>query len=172
MATYQFTVTESIGIPEQITLTDTSISPDPGLTSRRVTIRLANGNWMDENGNQFSIITYITWSISDASLTIEPLSQSTACTITVNWMTGAVATGTAEEDVAFVEFDYQFAYGLIGDQTSNPGIIQDANYYASFSNFIVNLFCAETAILYDDIYSSQSSMNRNQLMITNENDFF
>lgn len=165
---YSFTVTESLGIPEQITLVDTSTSPDPGITVRRISIRLANGNWLTTSGES-STIAYESWPIADSSITLSILSRSTSCTITVDWMTNSTITGTAEEYVSFVEFDYQFAYNLIGDQTSDPSVIQDNNYYSNFSAFIVNLFCAETAIVYEDIYSSQSSLNRNQQMINNEN---
>lgn len=172
MATYSFTSTESIGIPQQITLIDTSSSPDPGLTSRRAAFKLANGNWLTTAGES-TTIAYETWPIADASLTLTLLSRSTAIDISVEWLTGSTATGMDTVATAFVEFDYLFAYSLIGDQTSDPGIVQDANYYSNFSQYIVNLFCAETAVsVGSDIYSSQSAMNRNFQMETNENMYF
>lgn len=172
MATYQFSATESLGIPEQITLSDTTISPDPGLTSRRVSFRLANGNWLTTAGES-STIAYETWPIADASLTLNLLSRSTTTNITVEWLTGSTATGISTVLNCFSLFDYLFAYSLIGAQTSSPGIIQDANYYSNFSAFIVNLFCAEIATsIGDDLYSSQAAFNRNYIMEQNENDFF
>jgi len=169
---YTFSASESIGFPEQITLTDTSTSPDPGLTSRRVSFRLANGNWLSTSGES-STIVYETWPIANNSLTLSLLSQSTTTEITVEWLTNSTITGIDSALYCFDLFDYLFAYNLIGAQTSSPGIIQDANYYSSFSQFIVNLFCAETAVTTgDDLYSSQSCLNRNQTLITNENYFF
>lgn len=172
MSTYSFTASQSIGTLSYVTFTDTSTSPAGGLTSRRISIRLANGNWLDTNGES-STIVYITWPIADSTLTVSILTQNTACDITVEWMTGSTATGTATNPTAFVEYDYVFSYDLIGDQTAAPGTIQDTNYYSNFSQFIVNLFCSEQAVeTGSDIYSSQEFMNMNLFMQQNENDFF
>lgn len=172
MAVYSFTASESLGLPEQITLTDTSTSPDPGLTSRRVSFRMANGNWLNTAGES-STIVYETWPIGDVSLTLNLLSESTTLSITVEWLTGSTITGITTELFCFDLFDYLFAYELIGAQTSSPGIIQDNTYYSNFSAFIVNLFCAEIAVTTgDDLYSSQEALNRNQLMISNEQMYF
>lgn len=172
MATYSFTATESIGIPEQITLSDTSVSPAPGLTHRQVYFRLATGQYLNTLGVSDSPV-YEIWPISDASITLNILDASTSCDVIVDWMTGNSITAEVSTDICFDEFDYLFALGLIGDQTSNPAIVQDVTYYSNFSAFIVNLFCAETAITSgSDIFSSQSFLNRNQLLIANENFYF
>ena len=172
MATYSFTASESIGLPEQVTLLDTSVSPDPGLTSRRVYFRLANGNWLNTSGESTTVV-YETWPIADASIILSLLSQSTTLNITVEWLTGSTITASESEVTCFDEFDYLFAYELIGDVTSSPGILQDTTYYSNFSQFIVNLFCAETAVTTgSDLYSSQQALNRNQVMIDNESFYF
>lgn len=172
MATYSFTASQSIGILSQVTFTDTSTGLPGGLTSRRISIQLANGNWLDTNGES-STIVYITWPIADSTLTVSLLSENTACDITVDWMTGSTVTGTATNPTAFVEYDYVFAYDLIGNQTASPGIVQDANYYSNFSQFIVNLFNEENAVRTgSDIYSSQEFMNMNLFMQQNSNDYF
>lgn len=171
MATYAFSVSESLGIPEQITLQDDSVSPDPGLTSRRIAIRLANGNWLNTSGES-STIVYNVWPIAQATITLDVLSRSSATDITVDWLTNTTVTGTEIQTVGFVLFDYLFAYNLIGAQTSSPSVIQDTNYYSNFSQFIVNLFCAETAITYEDIYSAQQAMDKNFFMQQNEQKYF
>ena len=172
MATYQFSASESIGVPAQITVTDTTTSPDGGLTERRIFMRLANGNWLTENGES-ETVAYVTWSISDISKTLSVLTQSTAMGMTVQWMTGSTITGEITDSIAFVEYDYLFAYDLIGSETSSPGIVQDNNYYSNFIAFIVNLFNGENAVLTgSDIWSSQQQLNKNYVMEQNENDFF
>lgn len=172
MATYSFTATESIGIPQQITLIDTSVSPDPGLTSRRVAFRLANGNWLTTTGES-TTIAYETWAIGDVSITLFLLTNSTAIDVTVDWLTGAAITGTETQAIAFVEFDYLFAYDLLGDQTSDPGITQDTSYYSNFIKYIVNLFNGENAVRTgSDIFSSQGALNKNAFMEQNQQDFF
>lgn len=170
---YIFSATESLGIPEQITLTDDSDSSLVGITERRIYLRLANGNWLDSTGTESSTVTYIVWSISDVSITLSVLSRSTAIDITVNWMTNSTITGTDTVLYCFDLYDYLFAYDLIGAQTSSPGIIQDSTYYSNFSQFIVNLFCAEVAVTTgNDLFSSQQALNRNQLFITQEQYYF
>lgn len=172
MSTYSFTGTESIGIPQQITLIDNSPSPSPGLTSRRVSFKLANGNWLNTSGES-STIVYETWPIADVSLTLTLLSGSTAMDITVEWLIGSTVDGMETESFAFVEFDYLFAYDLLGDQTSDPGITQDANYYSNFIQYIVNLFNGENAVRTgSDIYSSQGALNKNAWLEQNQTMFF
>lgn len=171
MATYAFSVSEALGIPEQITFTDDSVSPSPGLTSRKIFVRLANGNWLTTSGES-STAASETWPIGQTTITLALLTKSTATEITVDWMTNSTVTGTESQTVGFVLFDYLFAYNLIGAQTSSPSIIQDSNYYSNFSQFIVNLFCAETATTYEDIYSAQQAMNKNFFMQQNEQTFF
>lgn len=172
MGTYSFTATESLGVPQQITLIDNSPSPDPGLTSRRASFRLANGNWLNTSGESTTIV-YETWPIGDTSLTLTLLNRSTAIDITVEWLTGSTASGIVTEATGFVEFDYLFAYDLLGDQTSSPGITQDSSYYGYFIQYIVNLFNAENAIRTgSDIYSSQSALNKNFQMEQNQTLYF
>ncbi len=174
MPTYSFSSTESIGIPEQITITDTSVSPSGSLTGRLIELRLANGNWLTGNGTEeSSTVSYIAWSLADVSITLTVLSQSTAVDITVFWMINSTIEAQVTEDTAFVEFDYLFAYDLIGSETSNPAIVQDAVYYSNFIKFIVNLFNGENAVLTgSDIYSSQQQLNKNYVMEQNESDYF
>lgn len=172
MADYSFTASQSIGTLSDVTFLDTSTNPAVGLTVRRISIRLANGNWLDTNGESTTIV-YITWPIANSTLTVSLLTQNTACDITTQWMTNSTITGEITNPTAFVEYDYVFAYDLIGDQTADPSTIQDTNYYSNFSQFIVNLFCSEQAVAAgSDIYSSQEFMNMNLFMEQNQNDYF
>jgi hypothetical protein len=167
-----FSATESLGMPEQVTLTDTSTGSDAGLTERRVYFRMANGKWLTTAGES-TTPAYEVWPIADSSITLSLLSQSTTLEITVFWMTAEAVTYQKSTLYCFDLFDYLFAYNLIGAQTSDPGIIQDTSYYSNFSAFIVNMFCAESAVIYgDDLYSSQAALNRNQVLIDNEGDYF
>jgi hypothetical protein len=169
--TPNFTATESLGVPENVTLVDISTSPTPGLTSRRVYFRLANGNYLTTAGESASP-AYETWPIADSSITLSILSRSITTDIRVDWMTNDTISETKTVTTCFPLYDYLFAYNLIGSQTSRPGVVQDSNYYSNFSQFIVNLFCAETAATYEDLYSSQQAFERNYVMEQNENHFF
>jgi len=101
------------------------------------------------------------------------LTQSTAPTIRVQWCAGAVVVDTYTDTFCFDLYDYVFALGLLSNQTGNPSIIQDANYYSNFTQFIVNLFNAESAIEFGgDVYSAQSALDRNQNLINNDSLYF
>ncbi len=172
MLTPNFSTSQSLPSPSDITFVDTSTGSDSGLTSRRIYIRLANANYLTTAGES-TIPAYETWSISDAEITLSLLSESTTAQVTVVWLTGSVETYTKTELICWDLYDYIFAFQLIQTQTSKPTIISDQNYYSNYLNFIVNIFSAESACtLMGDIYSSQSSLNRNQYLISNQNLFF
>ena len=167
-----FTTAESLATLANVTFTDTSTGSDGGLTSRRIYIRLANGNWLTTAGES-TTEAYETWAIGDASITLALLSESTTGNVTVKWMTGSVATYTKTILQIWDLYDYLFAFELIQSQTATPGIIQDTNYYSNFFQFITNIWNAESAVVYgDDLYSSQGALNVNQNMINNQTLFF
>lgn len=172
LSTASFSVTESLAIPNQITLTDTSVGDDAGLTSRRIYLTLANGNWLTEDGES-ETEAYTEWPIADSSITLDILEQSTAANITVGWYTGSTRTYVAQDEFCFNLFDYIAGLQILQGNTSSPDQVQDNGYYMNMIQFIVNLFNEEMAIEYGgDVYSSQSAMNRNALMINNMSFYF
>lgn len=167
-----FSTSESLSVLSQVTFLDISTGSDGGLTSRRIAVRLANGNWLDTNGES-STIVYIPWAIANASVAVNILTSSTVASVTVDWLTGAVVTYTKTLLQEWDLYDYLFAFGLLQDQTASPSIVQDANYYGNFFMFLTNLWNSENAVTVgNDIYSSQSALNKNLFLIQNEGDFF
>ncbi len=168
-----FSVTQSLAEPSQITLTDTSSGSDATLTTRRIYILLANGNWLQDDGSESSTEAYIIWPYGDTSITLDVLGGSTACSITVNWYDNSTFKYTADDAFCFNLQDYLAALQILQGNTSSPDQLQDTPYYNNLMQFIVNLFNEENAIEFDgDIFSSQGAMNRNQLMINNEALYF
>jgi hypothetical protein len=171
--TVSFSATESLANPEEITLNDDSTGSDVTITTRKVQIQLANGNWLDENGDEQTTQTFITWPYSDLSIVLSVLGGSTAANITVGWYAGLSLVYVSNNTFCFNIFDYLAALQILQGNTSSPDQLQDTPYYNNLMQFIVNLFNEENAIEFDgDIYSSQGAMNRNQLMITNEAFYF
>lgn len=172
LTTPNFTAVEGLYLLDRVTFTDTSVGSDAGLTSRRITIRLANGNWLTTAG-QSTTEVYETWAIGDVATTLSLLRQSTTANVTIDWMTGSTVTYTKTTLTEWDLYDYVFAYGQLSNQTASPKIIQDQNYYSNFFAFITNIWNSENAVLVgDDLYSSQEALDVNQEMITNENDYF
>jgi hypothetical protein len=168
-----FTATQSMADPNLITFTDTSTGTDVTITTRTITIRLANRNWLDEDGNESATVVSINWDYADTSIVLDLISQSQAPSITVVWYAGAVETYTDTDTFCWNFYDYLFGLQLLQGQTSNPGIVQDTNYYSNLCQYVTNIWLEENAIRWGgDIYSSQGAMSRNYLMETNENSYF
>lgn len=167
-----FSTSESLSTLENVTFLDTSTGSDVGLTSRRIAIRLANGNWLTTAGES-STIAYEVWPIGDLSITLALLSGSTTARVTVDWLTGSVVTYTKPSLEEWDLYDYVFAYQQASNQTAKPGIIQDQNYYSNFFLFITNIWNSENAVTVgDDLYSSQGALDVNQNMINNQSLYF
>lgn len=170
--TPNFSATESLANPNEITLTDTSTGTDNTITTRRVYIETASGTWLTESGVS-TTVAYMSWDYSDTTITLDVLTESTAPSIKVEWYAGATLTYTKTIEWCFNVYDYLAALQYLQGNTSNPDQIQDTSFYANLQQFIVNIFNEENAITYGgDTYSSQGAMNRNNFMIQNEADFF
>ncbi len=169
-----FTVSESLANPNEITFTDNSGGSDGTITNRKISVKLANGNWLDETGGQSTTRVYIDWAYSDVSITLSLLSNSTSPNMTVGWYAGStLAYPEVTESACFNLYDYLFGLQVLQGNTSAPDQIQDTNYYSSMMKFIVNLFNEENPITYgSDIYSSQGAINLNLWMIQHQNDYF
>lgn len=170
--TANFSSSEGLSNLDQVTFLDTSTGSDGGLTSRRIYIRLANGNWLTTAGES-TTSAYETWDIGDTSIVLSLLSSSTTASVTVNWMTGSTVTYTKTILSEWDLYDYVFLFGLLSVQTSAPTRDTNTGYWQNSFKMVTNLFQSESAVTYmDDLYSSQAALDRNQLFITNENLYF
>jgi len=171
--TVSITASQSIAYNNLVTLNDTSSGSDGSITNRRVYFRTATNQYLYEPQLSSATPTYIDWPYADASQQFDILTESSALEITVQWLAGSTVVYTLTDTFCFDLQDYVFALGVLADQTSSPGVLQDAPYYTSFLQLVVNIFNAESAITYgDDIYSSQGALNRNQIFIQNEANYF
>lgn len=170
--TPNFSTSESLSDNNLVTFTDTSTGTDLTITTRRIYVRLANGNYLTTSGES-TTSAYESWSYADSSIQLDLLTNSTTANVTVDWYAGATLTYTKTILCEWDLYDYLFAFELIQDQTANPGIIQDKNYYSNFFQFITNIWNSESAVTYgDDLYSSQAALDRNQNMINNSTLYF
>ncbi len=171
--TPNFSSSESLASPNLITFSDTSTGTDNTLTTRRVYVRLANGNYVTAGATQSSTSAYTSWNYSDPSITIDLITQSTPADVTVEWYAGSTLVYSKTILMLWDLYDYLFAYEEIQSQTATPTIISDSNYYSNFFRFITNIWCAENCVTVgSDLYSSQSILNVNQNMINNATIYF
>lgn len=163
-----FSVSESLANPNELTFVDTSTGSDGTIVNRRIYFKLANGNWLTENG-QSTTGVYTNWPYSDNSIILSLLQQSTAADITVEWWDNSTAVYSVSNTFCFNIYDYLFGLQLLQGNTSSPNQVQDSAYYSNLMQFIVNIFNEESAIdPGEDIFSSQGAMTRNLLFINNE----
>lgn len=168
--TVNFSATQSLSSPNEITLSDTSTGTDGTITSRRVYLRLANGNYLVEEG---TTTDYEVWVIGDTEITLDVLSKSQAINVTVQWLAGTTIVYQKTTLWGFDLYDYIFGFEKLQVLTSKPKLIDDENFYNSMVKLDVNIFCENIAItLGDDIYSAQAALDRNYYLISNQITFF
>lgn len=167
--TPSFSVTQSFGAPNTLTLTDTSSGSDSGLTSRRVYLQMADGTYLVPDG---TTTDYIEWAIGDINITIDVLDQDYALQIIVQWMTGTAITYSDEGLYLFYQYAEQFYYNLTQFQASIPLIPADTSYYNEKIKLRVSIDEAKNAVFYNDIAAAQNALNRAKFLIDNQNLFF
>jgi len=166
-----FSVTQSLANPNELTFTDLSSGSDSGVTTRRIYILTANGTYLVESG---TTVDYELWALPlGTAITLDVLTQATSPSIKVDWMTGSTVTYTKTELYDFNLQLYLFAYQLTQSQLSSPQIVQDTNYYGNKIKLLVNIKDSGTAIdLMSDIYNGQAALDRGTYLVNNESLFF
>jgi len=159
------------GTPSNITLIDTSTGSDVTITKRRVYLLQANGTFLVPQG---TTTDYINWSIADSEITLDVLTQDSALSITVQWLTSANAVVTSKTiSFAFTAYNETFYYGLTESQVANSNLSASTNWYQTKLVLRVELDSADQAITFaSDIYSAQAALNRATYISTNQALFF
>ena len=166
-----FTASQYSGTPSVITLTDTSTGSDVTIVSRRVYLLQANGTFLVPAGNTTD---YILWDLVDPSISIDVLSQDSALSITVQWMSAGNTVVTSKTiSFAFTAYNETFYYGLTESQVANSNLTASTNWYQTKLILRVEIDSADQAIIFaSDIYSAQAALNRATFISTNQSFFF
>jgi hypothetical protein len=166
-----FTASQYSGTPSVITLTDTSTGSDVTIASRRVYLLQANGTFLVPAG---TTTDYIVWDLVDTSIDLDVLSQDSALSITVQWMSGIQTVVTSKTiSFAFTAYNETFYYGLTESQVANSNLSASTNWYQTKLVLRVELDSADQAITFaSDIYSAQAALNRATYISTNQAYFF
>jgi hypothetical protein len=166
-----FTATQFSGTPSVITLTDTSTGSDVTIASRRVYLLQANGTFLVPAG---TTTDYVVWDLVDTSIDLDVLSQDSALSITVQWMSGLNTVVTSKTiSFAFTAYNETFYYGLTESQVANSNLSASTNWYQSKLVLRVEIDSADQSITFaSDIYSAQAALNRATYISTNQALFF
>ena len=169
--TPNFTASQFSGTPSIITLNDTSTGSDVAITSRRVYLLQANGTFLVPAG---TTTDYVVWDLVDTSIDLDVLSQDSALSITVQWMSSTNTVVTSKTiSFAFTAYNETFYYGLTESQVANSNLSASTNWYQTKLVLRVEIDSADQAITFaSDIYSAQAALNRATYISTNQALFF
>jgi hypothetical protein len=170
--TPSFSASQLAGNLSTMRITDTSTGSDVLITSRRIYIRTAAGEYLVPDGNASN--EYIEWSYGASTKDIDVLTQDYGLQIVVLWLNVDGDTlYTATEYFSFTGYSEQFYYSLTQNQAGNPNILKDTYYYENKMRLRVYIDSANQAISYaSDIAACQNCLNMAQEMVNNENLYF
>lgn len=159
------------GTPNAFTILDTSTGSDVTIASRRVYLLQANGTFLVPAG---TTTDYIEWDLVDTSIVLDVLSQDTALSITVQWMSGLNTVVTSKTiSFAFTAYNETFFYGLNQSLVANSNLSASTNWFQYMAELQLQIDSALQAIAFaSDIYNAQAALNRATYISTNQALFF
>lgn len=149
-----FTVTQPLGSPSEITLTDSSTGSNVAITQRRVYFQKWDGSFLVEDG---TTTDYEAWALADTSATFDVLPASEALKVTVQWLD--VSNAVLYDKIGYyglTEDAEEFDYGLTQNVASNNQLINDNNFWRNKLKLRILIVSGNNAITnVSDIYSAQ-----------------
>lgn len=163
--TQSISVQQSVGVPSQITINDTSTGSDINISTRKVFIQKADGAYF-ENG--------VNWAYPSLTVTYDILQSDYALNILIQWAdSGGNVLYDFEQLYIFDQYNNQFDVDLTRAILGDPSIMQDKDYWLNRMILRVNIDSAEQAVsLADDIELSQSALDRASYMRSKQNLYF
>lgn len=154
-----FTVTQPLGTPSDVILTDSSSGSDGAIFVRRVYIQTWNGIFLVESGTSTQ---YEVWALVDTSITLDVLTQSTGAKIIVQWLD--VSNNILYDKVGYfglTEFSEEFDYSLTANVASNSVLMNDNNWWRNKTLLRTLIESGNNAITnVSDIYAAQQCYNK------------
>lgn len=171
--TPNFTGSQNSGTPSTVSFTDTSTGSDGAITKRRIFLLQSDGTYLVPSG---VTTDYTQWAYADSTIYLGVLSQDTALSVTVQWLS-VTNTVLYTKTIAygFSAYGETFYYGLTQGQVpiTNPSVTMGTDYYKNKMMFRVFLDSADQAISFaSDIYSAQNCYDQEQNMINNQAFYF
>lgn len=172
--TPSFSVSQSVGQPSVIEITDTSTGSDLAVTSRRVYLEDYEGNNVVPSG---VTTLYIPWPLSSPTISIDCLTEDAALQVTVQWLNVSNTVLYISSSLeGFTLYNESFYYSLTQAQAmvSNPSYIaQDTNYYNNKMKLRLFIDSGNQAIsLGNDITSAQICYDSATYIVNNQQNYF
>lgn len=149
-----FAITQPIGFPNKLTITDIGSGTDAAIVDRRIYLAIDSGNFLMPIGNTTQ---YIDWPIGTSSLTITCLDKDYAILVTLQYLnvTNDVLY-SAEGLEGLTLYNETFDYYLTQMMTANKALITDNDFWSNKSLLRTDIDGGNQAItLANDISNAQ-----------------
>lgn len=169
--TPDFSYSQLLGTPSNITLVDISTGSDGAISERRVTTLDKDGNDIVEDG---TTTDYEVWAYADASILLDLFPEDIAVFMRTDWVnSGGTVLYTKTYLIPSVINLKNYYIFLLKCQNSNRSLINTGNFYLNFSAMLSALQSAITSTtLITDIGSAQAAIDRGNKLISNSANFF
>lgn len=149
-----FAVSQTVGAPSIITITDSSTGSDVLITQRRVYLQTSGGTFLVASG---TTTDYTQWAIADASISINCLNVDYGLRVYVEWLNVSnVPLYDKTSYVGVTLYNETFDYGLTQNLAQNSALSTDNNFMSNKSLFRTYIDSGDQAIsLNSDIYAAQ-----------------
>ena len=163
-----FLTSQTIGLPNIITLQDTSTGVDANITKRRIILTKSDNTTLVPSG---VTTNYIDWALVDTTLDVNVLPQDYALNITVQWLNVANSVLYTKTVLSLFQlYENTFYYNLIQLQASTPVIINDENYWGNVSKLASYIDNAVQAVaIGGDIAAAQNAIDKGTELILHQN---
>jgi hypothetical protein len=163
-----FSVSQTLGTPNIITFTDTSVGSDVLITERRIYLLKADGTYIK------SINNYWLWSIAQATKEIDAINRDYGLSITVKWcdVTGSTLY-EKNYKMDFVAYTSNFINELTQQETALPSIEFTVDYFQQKGHLQTLVDDSNQAIaLGADYKKAQVFLDQAYYIINNQTRFF
>lgn len=149
-----FTVTQPLGSPSVVTLTDSSSGSDGSIAKRRAYIQMWNRTYLVVSG---TTTDYNDWALADTSEDFDLLPYDIGARIVVQWLdSGNNVLYDKEGFYGLTEFNEEFDYSRTQNVASNSLLMNDNNFWNNKTKLRTLIESGNNAITnVSDIYSAQ-----------------
>ncbi len=166
-----FSISQTLGSPSIIDLTDTSVGSDAAIVERRVYLTKSSGSTLVPTG---TTTTYIVWDYDDASIAIDALDKDYGISVRVDWINiSGTVLYTATVLTTFTMYNAEFEYSLISQEANGDASITNTNWLSGRMKLRLALDDAANAIsAASSITNSQAANDRGTYLRENLNLFY
>jgi hypothetical protein len=173
--TPNFSISQSQGSPNLITITDTSLGSDSSQEKAYVYFTKSNGQLLKaKNSNTLYVEIPCDGSGKFITTTIDILDRDYALKVQVDWLDSADdVINTLTQVFLFTQYSENFDYGLVTSMASQPSLVDDKIFLQNKSKVRLLIDSANQAIIYaNDLNAAQFCLDEVYNFITNQSFYF